>query len=69
MATQRTGQYRQLPLIPKALLRQHRAFEKFDNRFRACARLLQALSRRLDPVTPGAAAALKRGNVEVGAQL
>jgi hypothetical protein len=34
-----------LPLIPEAVLRRHKVHESFDNRFRACARLLQALWR------------------------
>ena len=45
MTEQRQGRFRQLPLIPKSLLRQHRVLEKFDNRFRAAARLLQAMWR------------------------
>lgn len=32
----------QLPIIPAHVLRQHKVYEDFDNRFRACARLLQA---------------------------
>ncbi len=46
MGIRRTGHYRQLPLVPEALLRQHRVYEKHDHRFRACARLLQALWRQ-----------------------
>lgn len=53
MAIQRTGGYRQLPLVPKALLRQHRVDEKFDNRFRACARLLQAIWREEQQLPAG----------------
>lgn len=34
-----------LPLIPKQVLRQHHVYEPSDTRFRACARLLQALWR------------------------
>lgn len=34
-----------LPLIPEAILRKHQVFESSDTRFRACARLLQALWR------------------------
>ena len=45
MAPKQTGQFRQLPLIPKSLLRKHRVLETFDTRFRACARLLQAMWR------------------------
>lgn len=32
----------QLPIIPRSVLSKHKVFEDFDNRFRACARLLQA---------------------------
>ena len=35
----------QLPIIPPAVLSRHRVREEFDNRFRACARLLQACWR------------------------
>lgn len=45
MELQRAGLERPLPIIPKNLLRKYRVFEKYDNRFRACARLLQALWR------------------------
>ena len=37
--------FRHLPLIPEPVLRRHRVFEPSDTRFRACARLLQALWR------------------------
>ena len=36
---------RHFPLIPEPVLRRHRVFEPSDTRFRACARLLQALWR------------------------
>jgi hypothetical protein len=36
---------RQLPLIPEETLRRHRVHEPYDGRFRASARLLQALWR------------------------
>src|SRR4051794_6506102 len=45
MAPEPSSQFCQLPIIPSEVLRKHRAFEKFDTRFRACARLLQALWR------------------------
>lgn len=45
MAPERDGYFCQLPIIPRNVLRQHRVLEKFDTRFRACARLLQALWR------------------------
>lgn len=35
----------QLPIVPAAVLADHDVLEGFDNRFRACARLLQALWR------------------------
>src|SRR3954451_17735682 len=36
---------RYLPLIPEHIRRRYRVFEPSDTRFRACARLLQALWR------------------------
>ncbi|WP_300973511.1 hypothetical protein [Sphingomonas sp. LHG3406-1] len=45
MAPEANSPLRQLPIIPQSVLRKHRAYERFDNRFRACARLLQALWR------------------------
>ena len=39
------GPVRRLPIIPASLLRAHRVLEKSDTRFRACARLLQAIWR------------------------
>ncbi|WP_300974466.1 hypothetical protein [Sphingomonas sp. LHG3406-1] len=45
MAFEPSSQSCQLPLIPAEVLKKHRVFEAFDNRFRACARLLQALWR------------------------
>jgi hypothetical protein len=35
-----------LPIVPSAVLRRHRVLEARDTRFRACARLLQALWRQ-----------------------
>jgi len=35
----------QLPIVPTRVLAKHKVYEDFDNRFRACARLLQALWR------------------------
>jgi hypothetical protein len=45
MAPERDGYVRQLPIIPDTVLRKHRVLQRFDSRFRACARLLQALWR------------------------
>ena len=39
------GSISALPFVPETILRQHRAFISTDNRFRAAARLLQALWR------------------------
>lgn len=54
MALQRGGLSRSLPIVPPSLLRKHRVFEKYDNRFRACARLLQALWRERQGLPIGA---------------
>lgn len=45
MAPERNSQFRQIPLIPKAVLKRYKVLESFDTRFRSCARLLQALWR------------------------
>jgi hypothetical protein len=45
MALERLSPFRQLPIIPQSVLKRHRVLETFDNRFRSCARLLQALWR------------------------
>lgn len=66
MTTLRTGSFRQLPLIPKALLRQHRVDERFDNRFRACARLLQALWREEQQLPIGVHDAPDGGQRRIG---
>lgn len=34
-----------LPVVPQTVLRRHKVHERFDHRFRACARLLQSLWR------------------------
>ena len=44
---------RQLPLVPTELLRAHDVHEKHDTRFRACARLLQALWRQAQDLPEG----------------
>lgn len=43
----------QLPLVPTELLKRHHVNEKFDTRFRACARLLQALWRERQELSCG----------------
>ncbi|ANP45999.1 PGN_0703 family putative restriction endonuclease [Candidatus Viadribacter manganicus] len=42
-----------LPLIPERLLRQHHVYERHDGRFRAAARLLQALWRERRKLSEG----------------
>ena len=44
---------RQLPLVPRSLLKKHRVLKRFDHRFRACARLLQALWREEQDLAMG----------------
>lgn len=45
MSKQSLAPAAQLPIIPLQVLKAHRVFEKYDNRFRSAARLLQALWR------------------------
>ena len=45
MAPDRAKPTGQLPIVPVELLKRHHVHEKYDTRFRACARLLQALWR------------------------
>jgi hypothetical protein len=45
MSPERGHPIGQLPIVPVEVLRKHNVHEKFDTRFRACARLLQALWR------------------------
>ena len=42
-----------LPLVPEAVLHKHHVYQKFDTRFRAAARLLQALWREDRDLTAG----------------
>ena len=53
MAPDGNSQLRQLPLVPAPVLRRHRVFERNDTRFRACARLLQALWRETQELPIG----------------
>ena len=69
MAPERDGYFRQLPIIPKSVLRKHRALEKFDNRFRACARLLQALWRESQELPAGTYAAPNGSQRRIGSLL
>ena len=57
MGSVRGGFFRRLPLIPETVLRKHRVLEHGDNRFRACARLLQALWRESQELPIGTYAA------------
>ncbi|WP_313453986.1 PGN_0703 family putative restriction endonuclease [Brevundimonas sp.] len=45
--------YDRLPLVPEALLKAHKVHTSYDTRFRACARLLQALHRERGGWTRG----------------
>jgi hypothetical protein len=42
-----------LPIVPGPILREHHVEERHDTRFRACARLLQALHRASKGLAPG----------------
>lgn len=53
MAPDNNSAFNELPLVPEAVLRQHRVLEKNDTRFRACARLLQALWRETQDLPIG----------------
>jgi len=69
MAPERNSEFRQLPIVPKNVLRKHRVLEKFDNRFRACARLLQALWRETQQLPIGTYAAPSGGQRRIGSLL
>lgn len=60
-----------LPLVPEAILKSHKAYCAADSRFRACARLLQALHREaagwgIGTYETGTGRRVKKGNL-VGA--
>ena len=60
---------RQLPLIPSAILKSHDVHEKFDTRFRACARLLQAIWREAQELPCGQMRSGKRKSRRLGSRL
>src|SRR5690242_16814716 len=66
MAPERSGHLRQLPIVPRSILRKHRVLERFDNRFRACARLLQALWREGQELPIGTFATSSGGQRRIG---
>ncbi|WP_164155256.1 PGN_0703 family putative restriction endonuclease [Sandarakinorhabdus rubra] len=58
-----------LPLIPQDLLKKHRVLETFDTRFRACARLLQALWRESQGLPMGVFERPKAASRRIGSLL
>ena len=60
---------RHLPLIPEPVLRRHRVFEPSDTRFRACARLLQALWREQNQLPIGTHASPDGTRRKLGSRL
>jgi hypothetical protein len=69
MAPARGSYFRQLPLIPESVLRRHRVLETGDNRFRACARLLQALWRESQELPIGTFTAAGTDQRRIGSLL
>ncbi|MXO91497.1 PGN_0703 family putative restriction endonuclease [Pontixanthobacter aquaemixtae] len=60
---------RQLPLVPADLLKSHDVYEKFDTRFRACARLLQSLWREAQELPCGQKRSTKGRSKRLGSRL
>lgn len=60
---------RQLPLVPAEILKAHDVHEKFDTRFRACARLLQALWREAQELPSGQKRSSKGRGRKLGSRL
>ena len=60
---------RQLPLVPAEILKAHDVHEKFDTRFRACARLLQALWREAQELPCGQKRSAKGRSRRLGSRL
>ncbi|MBL8537032.1 MAG: hypothetical protein JNM59_06475 [Hyphomonadaceae bacterium] len=58
-----------LPLVPERLLRQHHVFERHDGRFRAAARLLQALWRERRKLPEGHYASAAGARRRLGSRL
>ncbi|WP_426265140.1 PGN_0703 family putative restriction endonuclease [Sphingomonas sp. PWP1-2] len=58
-----------LPLVPAEVLRRHRVLESFDNRFRAAARLLQALWRAENEIPIGTHAAADGTSRKLGSRI
>lgn len=60
---------RQLPLVPSEILKARDVFEKYDTRFRACARLLQAIWREAQGLAAGNKQSRKGRNRRLGSRL
>ena len=58
-----------IPLVPEAVLRQHKVFVATDNRFRAAARLLQALWREDRDLPIGLHQDAKGDVIELGSRI
>lgn len=60
---------RQLPLVPLDLLKSKDVHERYDTRFRACARLLQALWREAQGIPAGHRRTSQGGTRRLGSRL
>lgn len=60
---------RQLPLVPVDLLKSHDVYEKFDTRFRACARLLQSIWREAQELPCGQKRSANNRKTRLGSRL
>ncbi|NIJ21070.1 hypothetical protein FHS95_002762 [Sphingomonas naasensis] len=58
-----------MPIIPAKILREHHVHESGDTRFRACARLLQALWRNSQGLAPGNHTTRRGGKRRLGSLL
>lgn len=58
-----------LPIVPETILRRHRVLESYDNRFRSCARLLQALYRAEQEIPIGTHAAADGTTRKIGSRI
>jgi hypothetical protein len=59
----------QLPIVPLKVLKAHRVCESYDNRFRSCARLLQALWRERQGLPIGTFTNNQGGKRRIGSLL
>lgn len=58
-----------LPIVPETVLRRHRVLESYDNRFRSCARLLQALWRAEQEIPIGTHTAADSTTRKIGSRI